>query len=535
MITDFFKNGKGEPVLLMGLQANNSSTGTDVLDREIGAVRQFGGNLLEAPVYWCQIEAEKDRYEFSMVQDLIERCRAAGLYLVILWFATSKNGHPNYAPEYVKVDPDTYAVAKAANGAPVASLSPHCDATLKRDAKAFAALMGFLRAFDGDERTVMAVQVQNEMGLANTDRDYSALAQGDYDKGVPAALEGVVLEDSGEGCDPSAADWRGRFGRHAHEAFSAWYHARYMEHIAKAGKAAYDLPLITNVMLGEQGIEEAGYNYNSGAAVGRVLDIYKRAAPSLNLLCPDIYTQDEAGFRRVCDRYARPDNALFVPESPCMGIANALNMITAIAEYDCIGYACFGANYTMQNDGTIMDDARPMAISMQAVMNVAPLILRYRGTGRIHALVQREFASGQYIRLDDYHIEAKFISANPGKRYGLGSRINMRDEENAYHLQERGRALLIDAGDDTFFLSGAGVEVDFIRRPDPMDAHPFERLTSRQNGTLNFLSVEEGHFEGDTWVVDYVRNGDEANFATYVHGGQTVRIRLNPVWGRMEG
>lgn len=533
-MNSFFTNAKDEPVLLMGLQSNNSSTGTAVLDREIGAVLQFGGNLLEAPVYWCQIEPEMDRYDFSMVEDLILRCRKAGLYLIILWFATSKNGHPNYAPEYIKRDPDTYAIAKAANGAPVASLSPHCEATLARDAQAFSRLMAFLREFDGDTRTVMAVQVQNEMGLANTDRDYSALAQRDYDAGVPEALAGITLEDCGDGCDPTAPGWRGRFGRHAHEAFSAWYHARYMERVAQAGKAAYGLPLITNVMLGEQGIEEAGYNYNAGAAVGRVLDIYKRAAPSLDLLCPDIYTQDEAGFRRVCGRYAREDNALFVPESPCAGIANALNMLTAIAEYGCVGYACFGANYTLDGAGELLEDARPLAISMRAAMGLAPLLLRYRGTGRVHALIQREFASGQYIRLADYHVEAKFISANPGKRYGLGSRVNLRDPANARHLQERGRALLIDAGDDTFYIAGAGVEVDFIRRSAPMDAQPFQRLTSRQNGTLNFLSVEEGHFEGDTWVVDYVRNGDEANFAVYVHDGQVVRIRLNPVWGRME-
>lgn len=51
------------------------------------------------------------------------------------------------------------------------------------------------------------------------------------------------------------------------------------------------------------------------------------------------------------------------------------------------------------------------------------------------------------------------------------------------------------------------------------------------DGQFNFLLVEEGHFEGEEWITDYERNGDEANFAVYVHGGQAVRIRLNPSMG----
>ena len=76
-------------------------------------------------------------------------------------------------------------------------------------------------------------------------------------------------------------------------------------------------------------------------------------------------------------------------------------------------------------------------------------------------------------------------------------------------------------------LAGCGVKVDFRHRPDPMEEDSFPQLTSRQNGTLNFLSVEEGHFEGDEWICDRVRNGDESNFELFVHRGQVVRIRLN--------
>ena len=33
--------------------------------------------------------------------------------------------------------------------------------------------------------------------------------------------------------------------------------------------------------------------------------------------------------------------------------------------------------------------------------------------------------------------------------------------------------------------------------------------------------------EGDAWICDRYRNGDESNFELYVHRGEIVRIRLN--------
>ena len=129
----------------------------------------------------------------------------------------------------------------------------------------------FLKEADGESRTVLAVQIENEMGYANTDMDYSAETRRDYEKPVPGALAGVELPDSGReliGEGKEASAWKRQFGRHAHEAFSAWYHARYIDEVASAGKAAYALPCFTNVMVGEQGYEEPGLCYNAGAAVG---------------------------------------------------------------------------------------------------------------------------------------------------------------------------------------------------------------------------------------------------------------------------
>lgn len=56
-------------------------------------------------------------------------------------------------------------------------------------------------------------------------------------------------------------------------------------------------------------------------------------------------------------------------------------------------------------------------------------------------------------------------------------------------------------------------------------------LNCRQSNQLNFLTVEEGHFEEGRWVVDFRRNGDETNYEVYARKGELVRIRLNPKMG----
>ena len=56
-------------------------------------------------------------------------------------------------------------------------------------------------------------------------------------------------------------------------------------------------------------------------------------------------------------------------------------------------------------------------------------------------------------------------------------------------------------------------------------------MSSRMSKQLNFLSVEEGHFDGDKWIVDFYRNGDESNYELYARKGEVVRIRLYPTIG----
>lgn len=526
----FFTDENNNPFLPIGLQAHNSSTGTDMIKKAIEAVRLYGGNCLEAPVYWYRLEPEKDCYDMETVKTLIDQTREAGLKLIILWFGMSKNGHPNYVPEYIKLDSDTYRLVVGTDGAVLPALSPHCKETLERDKKAFVKLMAFLKEYDGEKKTVLAVQIENEMGVAATDRDYSELAEADYQKPLPEALQNIELEDSGKELvtDSDANGWKKQFGRHAHEAFFAWHHALYVGEVAKAGKAVYPLPMLTNVMVGENAYEEAGLCYNAGAAVGRVLDIWKAAAPALDLIGPDIYNQNRREYVRICGRYDRQDNPLFIPESPIGGAANAMNALIAAADFGAVGICCFGAESALDEKGGLNEENGDMALTMKTLANMAPLLIRYRKTGKVYAIAEEEFENSRHLKLENYHVIAHYLHSHP---MYLGYMQDVKSEEGRKKVQVRGRALLVQTSDHEFYLGGAGVALDFIKRPHPADERSYQKMASRYNGQLNFLTVEEGHFEGETWVVDRYRNGDETNFSQYVLGGQVIRIRLNPRTG----
>ena len=58
-MNQFFTDKNGKPILLLGLQTMNSSTGTPLVDRAIQAVKRYGGNVLEAPIYWNLIEPRR--------------------------------------------------------------------------------------------------------------------------------------------------------------------------------------------------------------------------------------------------------------------------------------------------------------------------------------------------------------------------------------------------------------------------------------------------------------------------------------------
>src|ERR1022692_2855857 len=264
----------GAPFLILGAQSNNSSAWPATLPRVWSAIERAQANTLEVPVYWEQLEPERGKFDYSVVDQLLSGAREHRVRLVLLWFGTWKNGSSHYLPMWLKRQPELCPRIIGRDGRRVDSPSPHSPALLEADTRAFSALMRHLREAD-PRHTVIMVKVENEPGSWNTVRDYSPAAQKLFTSPVPAELLKALGREGRAG-----GDWAAVFGRDADEFFQAWSVARFIGQVAAAGKAEYPLPLYVNAALRDPLTQPAASTYESGGATDNVLDIWKAAAPA---------------------------------------------------------------------------------------------------------------------------------------------------------------------------------------------------------------------------------------------------------------
>jgi beta-galactosidase GanA len=375
---------KGRPFYPIGGQTRNSSGyNPQEWETALRALRLMHGNTLEIPVYWEQVEPEEGVYHFSHLEELLRDAESHDIRLVLLWFGTWKNGNMEYVPDWVKTDRDRFKRVLSPTGHDLWVLSSHCEATFEADRRAFTAFCQSLKEVDQEQR-VIAVQIENEPGILGSDRDYGAVAQAEFEATIPGeviaglqALEGGPLYKVWQAAGGvTSGAWPTVFGDAAGEIMTAWSIGRYIDRLAEAGKAIYDLPMYANVWLGETGWQIPGENYPSGGAVTKVLDLVKWASPHIDLIAPDIYLGDARSYEAVCAAYARDDNPLFVPES-APGGSNPLRIFRAIGDYDAIGYAFFAIEDIVGEDGEVRPELRPLVDSFRCVATAVPLLLEH--------------------------------------------------------------------------------------------------------------------------------------------------------------
>jgi len=93
----------GKPFFPVGGQSSSSSAYNDTESiPAFEAVKLLHGNTLLTDVYWEMIEPEEGKFDFSSIDRLIANAKRYGVKLILLWFATWKNGNMDYAPAWVK-------------------------------------------------------------------------------------------------------------------------------------------------------------------------------------------------------------------------------------------------------------------------------------------------------------------------------------------------------------------------------------------------------------------------------------------------
>lgn len=484
------KNGRhqllvdGKPFLILGGQAHNSSAWPGMLPNVWAAIKQLHANTLEIPVYWEQIEAQQGKFDFSVVDTLLTQARARHVRLVLLWFATWKNGSNHYMPQWMKLEAGKYPNIQNRDGKQIDSPSPHIEATLNADINAFTKLMAYLKKAD-PQRTVIMVQVENEPGSWDTVRDYSPIAQKLFEGQVPPELLKPELLKAMNVNVVTNGSWQTVFGDRADEYFQAWSIARFIGKVAAAGKAVYPLPMYVNAALRDPLTNPKASSYESGGPTDNVIPIWKVAAPAIDLLAPDIYLSGSEKVLKVLDLYDRPDNALFVPEAG-FNKENAKYLYNVIARGG-IGFSPFGIDRNAEDPESAENKDRyvPYATSYALIKTMMPQLAQWGFEGKIKAVVEHEDQADQTVDLGQWKVTVIFGSGRGG---------------STKNTAPNGKAMIVKLSENKFVLIGTNCHIAFAP------------AGKQANQAWQYLKVEEGRYQNGIFKPLRILNGDETDW-----------------------
>ena len=517
----------GKPFLILGGELGNSTASDVERMRPMWTkLRAMNLNTVVAPVYWELLEPREGHFDFTQVDSLIAQARANNMRLVLLWFGSWKNSMSSYVPEYVKTNQARFPRTEATRGEGQEILSPFHAANWEADARAFAALMRHLRAFDGTRHTVLIVQVENETGMIPEARDHSPTADSLYARAVPRELleylqrhrDSLAPElrarwDSAG--DRSSGTWEEVFGRgvHAEEIFMAWYFARYHERVAAAGKREYPLPMYANAALIRPGYLPG--RYVSAGPLPHLIDVWRAGSPSTDLIAPDIYFPNVAEW---ATKYTRSANPLFIPEARLTTQA-AVDAFYVIGKHDAIGYSPFSIEGASPDQGA----GAALARSFGLLKQLAPLIAQHQGRGTMTGVMPPVTFDGavddapQTVSLAGAEYTLNVSFANPpgpptAAATGVTGQVSFSPGMPGATLAapQTGRppsaprgGIIIMLAPNEFLIAGTGMVVTFT--PNGPGAP-----------IAGIVSADQVHYESGEWIRGLRMNGDQTHQGRHV-------------------
>lgn len=482
----------GQPFLMLGAQAHNSSNYPSQLPLVWPVIKQLHANTLEIPVAWEQVEPAEGRFDFSYLDALLTQARQNDVRIVLLWFATWKNTGPSYAPEWVKTNSSRFPRMKKADGTSHYVLTPHSRNNLEADKKAFVRLMQYLRDND-QQNTVIMIQPENEMGSYGMTRDHSPEANRLFSGPVPAELV--------RGLNKSGGTWTQVFGEFAEQAFTSWHMGRYTDEIAAAGKAAKKLPMYVNASLANPFDAKSAIGTATGGPQWNMIPVWKVAAPNIDALAPDIYQKDQKQVLGWLDHYARPDNPLIVPE---MGndVAFARFFWPALGK-GAIGFAPFGmdatgySNFPLGAKALDAETIEAFASKYRVLAPVQSTWARLAASRPSWGTAKGADASAQSTVLGRWKVGAEYEQWE----FGEPEWLSKDAEPHPLKGKPTGGLAVIQLSDNEFLLAGSDVRARFgLANPAP-----------GENSSM--MRVEEGTFDAQgRWVMSRVFNGDQTDY-----------------------
>ena len=356
------------------------------------------------------------------------------------------------------------------------------------------------------------MQIENEIGMLESARDHSSLAEKAYHQPVPQALL-KVLNIKKQGT------WAEVFGTddYADEKFMAWHYACYVEHLAKAARQIHDMPLYVNAAMNSRGRKPG--EYPSAGPLAHLMDIWKTGAPSIDILAPDIY---DTGFKSWASQYAMPlrpqdggkvKNRLFIPESRCCD-NSGVRALYAFGEHQALGFS-------------------PFAIDQASAQETESITHAYSLLSQIFHLKQQNSWGLLFDQEDSERIiDDEGVTMTCRHYFTLPWDARATDGST----WPEGGAILVRLDKFDYLLAGSGVVVDFKTRTEKQQEQQkklgedgfAETGTTSKSSTSQFTGSRLGLLSVDEVTIDeqgsmhYLRrhNGDQS------HQGRHARISV---------
>jgi len=409
-------------------------------------------------------------------------------------------------------------------------------------------MMRHIREIDSKRRTVIMVQVQNEVGASGTTRDFSEEADTRFNGPVPVELI-AWLQDNRNRLHPelkrmwAAQDfrtngtWEEVFGRnvprtdkpvpnspdrarrardaelfdYTDEIFMAWNYAQYIGYVAAAGKREYPLPMFVNAWI-VQPMDTGPGDYPSGGPQPRVLDIWQAGAPSIDILAPDIYLPE---FKEIARAYKHNGNPLFIPETG----RSSDNAWAAFTELDALCYSPFGIDSLNPDSG--------FSLTYGLLDALSGAIAAAQGRpGAIRLIEVEKDAYPEPVAMGGYIFD--FTPPEPS-RWFRPPQPEFPEQEGAATFMYKPYLVIVQSSEDEFYFASNSY-------------FPFRVSLKNGDGIAAPAVVDLGYFEDGAWLRTRRMNGDdlmgrgydvsgaaaEGRAGTQVPLGDSVRGRFTP-------
>lgn len=480
-----------EPFVILGMQWDcDGCYSPEEMDPLFEQAEKMYVNTAALPLYWREIEPDEGRYDFSMLDHRIEMARKHNLKIVLIWFASFKNACMTYAPDYIRRDHKKFRKVHRKDGSLVTNCCcPTSNETKLCDKRALIEVFNHLKNFDAEQNTVILFQMENEVGILDSDRCYCKTCTERYEN----------------------EKWAEEYGWRGPEAFTAGCIAEYCDSLTKTIKTIHPIPVYINAALaleyinsipGRCWLDRRGGHF-CGGPIGRVLDVYQKSIKHIDFIAPDIYQYGYRDFRKFCKEYSWKGNPLYIAECATgKDTRTDKNVIYALGDFSAIGFDPWAISRSCPqfmsqplvnlSDLVWSQEAYDLRNSYKIIKDIMNPLVLAQNTDRLRIFVQEEGDEGIKIQFEDTWVEIKYD-----------------------HPQNAARGFVIKFSGNEFLISGTGVFVQF----------------SKISGDLiPIRTVEKGSYAGHEWICRHVAASEQEDESMPVQLRDciAVKIKLGP-------